>query len=130
ANTIHDISANGIVIDWNLNKNLKTRSYSNHVDVRNNLITRIGRDYFGSIGIVTGYAHDLNIEANFVYNVPYTGISAGWGHTYDSTSLGNIHILYNYVGNALTQMSDGAGIYTLSNQPGTVVASNFIENIV
>lgn len=129
-NSIHDIAGNGIVIDWNLNKNLDSGSYCHHVEVNNNLITRIGRDYFGSVGIVTGYAYDLRIERNFLYNLPYSGISVGWGHTYDDTSLKNIIVEYNYIGNAMNRMSDGGGIYTLSNQPGTVIANNFIENII
>lgn len=128
-NILTEIAANGIIVDWKLKPNLSSEKYCHSIEINNNLVTKIGRDYFGSVGIFTGYAYDISIKGNFLIDLPYTGISVGWGHTYDSTAITKNVIKYNYISNVMNLTSDGAGIYTLSNQPGTIISSNFIENI-
>ena len=39
-------------------------------------------------------------------------------------------VRYNKIWNVLTLMSDGGGIYTLSRQPGTLIAENYVHDIV
>ena len=62
--------------------------------------------------------------------MPYTGISVGWGWTSETTPLKNNLIRGNRIHNVMNLLADGAGIYTLSKQPGTSIAENYIFNIV
>jgi hypothetical protein len=61
--------------------------------------------------------------------MPYTGITVGWGWDNVDTALRNNVVRYNRVQKVLKLMSDGAGIYTLSKQPGTLIAENYVHDI-
>jgi hypothetical protein len=47
--------------------------------IYNNYITNIGVEYKGNPGITVGYVNGINIEHNTLKNLPYSGISVGWG---------------------------------------------------
>ena len=137
-NVIKDIAGNGIAIGLNTygdltdfsDTNLKFQEYiCKNIRVQNNYITRIGRNYLGSVAIMYGYSQYTNIEHNEIENIPYTGISAGWGWTPKETPLKNNTIRYNHVHNYMNVLYDGGGIYVLSNQPNSVCSFNYIENM-
>ena len=62
--------------------------------------------------------------------MPYTAVSVGWGWTVETTPLKDNLIRRNRVHNVMRLLSDGGGIYTLSKQPGTIIAENYIFDIV
>jgi hypothetical protein len=62
--------------------------------------------------------------------MPYSGISVGWGWDNVDSALRNNVVRYNRVQRVLDKMADGAGIYTLSKQPGTLIAENYVHDIV
>lgn len=97
--------------------------------IRNNYITRIGQDYYGTCGIAAGFTDNVQIEHNYVYNVPYTGISVGYGWTDEENAMKNNIIANNEIRRAMTILADGAGIYTLSKQPGTIIKENYIHDL-
>jgi parallel beta-helix repeat protein len=97
--------------------------------IKNNFITRVGRDYHSSVGIFAGYTEGLVIENNELVDMPYTGISIGWGWTLEAPPLKNNIIRRNRIHNVMNLLADGAGIYTLSKQPGTRIVENYISNI-
>lgn len=109
--------------------------------IENCVIQNIGIDYKGSVGIFTGYTDGTVIAHNDIHDLPYSGISAGWGwgesdagggaypipYKYESpTPSANLRIEYNRIHRVMLEMSDGGGIYTLSNMPGTVIRGNYL----
>ena len=44
-----------------------------------NKITNMGAEYHDNVGIFAGYVERLAIVENEIWNLPYTGISVGWG---------------------------------------------------
>jgi hypothetical protein len=129
-NRFLDLSGSGIVIDSLLEgRPLDPRRVCRDIFVANNLIADIGVEYRSSVGIFAGYVSRTSIEHNEVSDVPYTGISVGWGWTDEETLLGHNRITRNRVARAMTAMADGAGIYTLSKQPGTVIDENHVHGL-
>ncbi len=137
-NVFKDISGNGISVGLNRLGNLTNFSEENrqfkeyicnNIDIQNNYITRIGKDYLGSVAIMYGYTQYISITYNEIENVPYTGISAGWGWTPIENPMRNNAISYNYVHNYMRVLYDGGGIYVLSKQPHSICANNYIENM-
>jgi hypothetical protein len=77
-----------------------------------------------------GYTDAAVVEHNELQDMPYSGISVGWGWANVDSALRNNMVRYNRVESVLNKMSDGAGIYTLSKQPGTLIAENYVRDIV
>jgi hypothetical protein len=97
--------------------------------INNNYITAIGQDYFGTCAIAAGFTDNVQIIHNYIYNVPYTGISVGYGWTNEDNAMKNNVIAYNEIERAMTILADGAAIYTLSKQPGTLIKGNYIHDL-
>jgi len=130
-NLITDVSGGGVAIDLNLEGN-PTEAWKISRDnvVRSNYIEKTGRDYYQSVGIMVGYTQGSVIEHNELTDMPYSGISVGWGWAdVDNAGRDNV-VRYNRVWNVLHTESDGGGVYTLSRQPGTLLAENYIFDIV
>lgn len=109
--------------------------YTTHDNVlRDNYIAyiaRIGREYFDAVGILVGYAANTYVDHNELYDLPYTGISVGWGWGgNDPTWVGNNQITHNRVQNVAQRLRDGGMVYTLGKQ-GTssshsVIGDNYL----
>jgi hypothetical protein len=69
------------------------------------------------------------IEHNEVSHLPYTGISLGWGWNKRTNCMSNNRIVANHIHHVAQVMGDTAGIYTLSPQPGSLVAENSVHSI-
>ncbi len=130
-NTFNDLSGQGISIDADGVQNpADTRAIIQGIGIKNNRVTRIGLDYTGSVGIQVGYIKNSEILHNQVWDIPYTGISVGWGWTSNVTQLGGINTSYNNIFNVMKLHDDGGGIYTWSNQqPTSIVSENYIHDI-
>ena len=98
--------------------------------IADNLVTDAANEDWGCVGIVVGYGRNVTIEHNEVNNVSYTGISLGWGWTKELNAMRDNLVHANRLDHVATRMCDTAGIYTLSNQPGTVLSENCVDNIV
>ncbi len=130
-NRLRDLSGSGIVIDSLLEaRPLDPRLVCQDILVANNLITGIGLDYRSSVGIFAGFVSNTYIAHNDIHDAPYTGISVGWGWTDKDTLLGPNRIIGNRVFRVMTTMADGAGIYTLSKQSGTIIQDNYIYDLL
>ncbi len=105
--------------------------------VTDNVVNNVANTYRGCTGILVGYTKGTKIEYNTVKNLPYTGISVGWGWGYNDYDEGRNYVLganvitHNYVENVLTEpfLIDGGGIYTLGRQDGTVMNDNYIDGV-
>jgi hypothetical protein len=130
-NLILDVSGSGISVDLNLEGNPSDqRRISRRPRLTNNYIAETGRDYYHTVGIMLGYTDAAVVEHNELQDMPYSGISVGWGWDNVDSALRNNVVRYNRVQRVLTLMADGAGIYTLSKQPGTLIAENYVHDIV
>jgi hypothetical protein len=129
-NVFSDISSNGIDIDMTLTENPSdTRLEITGNVIRNNLVTQAGKQYEGSVGILAGYTAGTVIEHNEISYIPYSGINEGWGWAFASPQLQNNMVRYNNIHHVVTLLEDGAGIYTLSKQPGSFISDNYIHDI-
>lgn len=100
--------------------------FCSHLLIRDNTITEATREDWGAVGIGCGYVHDTQIIGNTVDGVNYSGIAVGWGWTKYDTGMRNNRIARNTVRNYARQLYDTGGIYTLSNQPNSVIEENVI----
>jgi hypothetical protein len=130
-NLITGVSGSGISIDLNLEGNpADTRKICRRNVISNNYISQTGRDYYQTVGIMLGYTDGTIVEHNELSDMPYSGITVGWGWENRANAARNNIVRYNNVSDVLNMMADGGGIYTLSRQPGTLIAENYVHDIV
>ena len=111
--------------------------------VNGNRIENVSSVYNGGTGIQVGYVRNTKVCNNTVQNLPYTGISFGWGwgfngqemagkYTTDENGMfwfsGN-RICNNYIDNVMTVLFDGGGIYTLGRNDNSVISGNYVSNV-
>ena len=84
---------------------------------------------WGCVAICAGYVSGITIEHNTIHNVSYTGISLGWGWNRDLVCMKNNRVHANLIYDYAQHMYDCAGIYTLGNQPGTMITENVVRDI-
>ena len=70
------------------------------------------------------------ISHNEVCHLNYSGICVGWGWTSLESGMCNNRIEANYVHHFARRLYDAGGLYTLSNQPGSVMRNNRIEHLI
>ena len=100
-------------------------------------------EYKGGVGIFVGYTDGTRIAHNEICNLPYTGVSVGWGWGEEDAGGGAYHqdffydkptpcknnrIEFNHIHHVMQGLQDGGGIYTLGNQPGTVIQGNHLHH--
>ena len=116
---------------------------NNHVV--GNLIEDCAVEYMGGVGIFVGYTDGTRIAHNEIRDLPYSGISMGWGWGEEDagggfegyyqpykfktpTPSGNNRVEYNHIHHVMSKLQDGGGIYTLGNMPGTMIRENHIHD--
>jgi hypothetical protein len=144
-NLLYDISGNGIMLGTFDDPTVEMHTLYNpptspagedprevvkNVTVTDNLITQIGEDYLGTAAVNAGFVNSTTINHNDISDTPWAGISLGWGWQSAANAEGGNTISYNRIGNALNRLCDTAGIYHLSNDPGTVIGNNYIHDVV
>lgn len=101
-----------------------------NISVNNNIISGYGRVFFNAVGILVIHANSVDITHNEIHDGYYTAISVGWVWGYGYTVTYNNKICDNLIYNiGQGWLSDMGGIYTLGNQPGTVISGNVIHNV-
>ena len=95
--------------------------------IEQNFIVDATTEDWGAVAIALGYVRHCTISKNYVSRVNYSGICVGWGWTPLDTGMKNNHIVDNIISNFACQLYDAGGIYTLSNQPGSVISGNNIS---
>jgi hypothetical protein len=100
--------------------------FCSFLTIEDNTITNATREDWGAVGIGCGYVHDVEIVRNTVSQVNYSAIAVGWGWTKHKSGMARNRIAYNTVRDYARQLYDTGGIYTLSNQPKSVIEYNTI----
>ncbi len=138
--TFADIGGNGVMCGWRAEADRPPRNWfdndwADSSDApRNNrisncLVTRCGAQLFGAVGIFDAFSRNTAILHNWVYDLPYTGISIGFRWDTTATSQCSCRVENNHIHDVMKLLADGGGIYTLGWQPGTVLKGNLIHDV-
>lgn len=138
-NVFRDIGGSGFVLGAFQEESVETHVPYQPDDSReiceglvfaNNLVTDVANIDWGCVGVLLGYTRGNLVAHNEISHVAYSGISLGWGWTQtESPALRDNTIRANHIHDFAERVYDTAGIYTLSNQPGTLITENAIHSI-
>lgn len=139
-NRIEDVSGGGVSIgefdDFWLTDAARMTS---GILVKNNAISKIGKDYEDAAAISAGFTRTTTISQNQISDTPYSGISLGWGWGWDSVKGGSRHgtnyarenaITNNDISNVMKVLNDGGPIYVLGGQGDGSVKSVMSGNVL
>ncbi|MFI0448894.1 ricin-type beta-trefoil lectin domain protein [Actinomadura sp. 6N118] len=123
------------------------RMVNRNITISNNRIHDLGVEYRGNVSALTTYVTNATMSHNEVYNMPYSGLSIGYGwgsndaggsdhyagrglYNYQPryttpTTASNNRLIGNYVHDVMQQMTDGGCIYTLSWNPSAAINGNY-----
>ena len=133
-----DIAMNGCVIGSFSPQAYETHQPYNPSDnrvicrgntVEKTLFRDIANDDWGCVAIAAGYVAETNICHNEICDVSYTGISLGWGWNRNQVCMHDNRVQFNLIHHYARHMYDVAGIYTLGNQPGTIISNNIVRDV-
>jgi len=133
-----DIAGSGIVAGKFSDEGIEThlayqpedlREVSSNMLIKNNFVYDCASEYWGCVGIIAGYVRDFRIEHNEVCELPYSGISVGWGWIREANCMKDNLIIANEVHHFGRHNYSCGGLYTLSAQTGTVIAENYVHDI-
>lgn len=140
--TLEDIGGNGIMVGWRGAGRLQAGTegsldadWADPTDapsgneVANCVIRRCGEDSRGGVGVFVAFSTDTRIAQNEIHDLPYTGISVGYRWDTTPTSQARCLVESNHIHDVMKKLADGAGIYTLGLQPGTILRGNHIHNV-
>jgi hypothetical protein len=122
---LSDIGGNGIAIG-------RLRDADDAVagcEITDSVVRRAGRVRAGAVGIWIGFARDCVVSGNEVSDLPYTGISIGWRWDPSPANCGGHRVSSNHIHRVMQRLCDGAGIYALGWQAGSVMAGNRVHNV-
>jgi hypothetical protein len=97
--------------------------------VVHNRIEHCGTVFHGAVGVWVGMAKATDVSSNEIKHLPYTAVSVGWNWTAAPTVCEGHLITANHIHHVMQILSDGAGIYTLGRQPGTILRGNVIHDV-
>jgi parallel beta-helix repeat protein len=129
ANELFDMGAGGVKVgEAVLREKDAEQNYGNVI--ADNHIHNLGLVYAPGVGIWVLQSGQNQILHNHVHDLFYTAISVGWTWGYGpNQSKGNL-IAFNHLhGIGKEKLSDMGGIYTLGEQPGTVIKNNLVDDI-
>jgi len=139
---IEDIGGNGVMIGWRGAGRQKAgqegtldADWDDPSDaptsntVINCHIRRCGAESHGAVGVFAAFSAGTRIAHNLVHDMPYTGISIGYRWNTTPTSQARCIVEYNHIHDVMKKLADGAGIYSLGFQPGTVLRGNHIHDV-
>lgn len=128
-NIIRDISGTGIRIGHPThNRQREGIEVCSNINITNNVIRRIAGETFNNCGITVYYEKYINILHNDIENVPYSGISIGWGWGSGAAyNCSDIDVSYNKIQSVMNTLHDGGGIYTLGPLKNTKISNNYLK---
>ncbi len=133
-NVVNDISSTGFIVgSWRYNTTDSATELCSDIDITGNYIRRIGQELMGSPAIGVYYAKNIDISHNDIADIPYTGITIGWGWgsaTPETLGCGGHSIVGNRIDANSRIMRDGGAIYTNGkfSSSGVYIAENYITD--
>ena len=101
-----------------------------HHRIHGNEITDCTRIFLSAVGILVRHSSHNDILANHIHHLVYSGISAGWVWGFGDSATHHNRLEDNHIHHLGTGLlNDMGGIYTLGEQPGTVIRHNHIHDI-
>ena len=105
--------------------------------IADSFIDHVSVEYHDVPAIFCGFVDSTRIEHNELFDLPYTGISVGWGwggvdpgggtYTTPSTARGNV-VIGNQISHHMRTLNDGGAIYVLGAQPGSQMTDNYARD--
>lgn len=105
-------------------------SKSSRIVIADNRIDHVALAYRDNVAVMAGFVDGLVIAHNTISDLPYSGISVGWGWDYEGETpvQSSIHIVANHIERVMLQLADGGAIYTQAQStPGT---SCVLRNVI
>lgn len=127
-NHIHEISANALVIDTYKKINPPQGLQCRDNTVAQNLIENIGLHYTNGMGLIASCVSGLIVEHNEIRYGRYSGMQIGNHYGDNSSGTQDNLVRFNNIHHVMLMHDDGGAIYTLSNQKGTQIYSNWIHD--
>ena len=129
----HDLSASAIQVSlgWTADTAVSATDPSivENIVVANNTIHDVNTDYPSGCGIYVGYTRNCSFIHNLLYNLPYTGISMGWGWNQAPVSFTSGNWLDgNLIHDHIQLLGDGGAIYVNGAQYNATVSHNYCYN--
>ncbi|MFD7659433.1 RICIN domain-containing protein [Actinosynnema sp. NPDC059797] len=125
------------------------RMVNRDITVSHNRLHDLGVEYRGNVSVLNTYVTNATVAHNEVYNMPYSGMSIGYGwgandaggsnhyanrglYNYQPryttpTTASNNRLLNNHIHDVMQQMNDGGCIYTLAWNPNAVISGNHCQ---
>lgn len=135
-NVFRDIAGSAVKISMsmemypNLSKEMlakKGLERPQYVTVSNNVVRRVGQDFYCSPAIAVYSAGHINVNNNDIKDIPYSGIFMGFG--WDGLKVRDFNsntIKDNKIENVCAVRSDGSHIYALGTQFNTIISGNYL----
>ena len=105
--------------------------------IKDSFATHVSVEYHDVPAIFCGYVDSTRIEHNELFDLPYTGISVGWGwgsadpgggtYTTPSSCRANV-VIGNQISHHMRTLNDGGAIYVLGAQPGSQMTDNYAHD--
>jgi len=131
-NHFYDISGNAINIGdpdtGAANAHAQGLNIMQNNDILNNFIHNIGVDYGSSAAISVGFAADMDMNHNEIFDIPYSGwhIGYGWSNHFPNNTK-NMRLEYNFIhDNMNAGIFDGGAFYINGNTSGE--GYNYIQH--
>ena len=114
-----------------------------NITVSNNLAYNVAtlRGFGGHAGVTAFFTDTLTFTHNHIHTCAYNGINLGWGWRNfngdsssefpgnPSTTAKNNTCSNNRFTNMMTRLHDSGAIYTIGQNPGTVINQNYVKGI-
>ena len=136
-NHFFDISGNAINIGepdtGAANAHAQGLNVMKNNDILNNFIHNTGVDYGSSAAISVGFAADMDMNHNEIFDIPYSGwhIGYGWNNSFPNNTK-NMILEYNFVHDLMGEgIYDGGAFYINGNTSGesyNYIRRNYIRN--
>ena len=126
-NVVRDISGSGITLNENTIRTDAAQVIDN-ILIQNNYITKIGLEFTDADAVFGGIVSNVTVDHNEMHELPYSGIGMGFVWGYATSQQKNNKITNNLIYEFNKVRYDGGGIYTLGDQPNSVMSGNYIHH--
>ncbi|MCZ7529282.1 MAG: right-handed parallel beta-helix repeat-containing protein [Acidimicrobiia bacterium] len=137
-NLFRDVSSSGLVVGTVDQPEATDSDLVSGIEVANNYVTGIAVEYQDAPGVVVGYTQAVTVRNNQIDDVPYSGLSIGWGGWAErfpdrdplATNARDNQVVDNLVFDHMKVTVDGGGIYANGVQGSTLEDGLVIEGNV